>query len=52
MTTRLRIYNLLQALKYVKQKSINGDFVECGVWKGGNLILFQSFTYSKNFETL
>ncbi len=43
MTTKIRIYNLLQALKYIKQKSIKGDFVECGVWKGGNLILFQKF---------
>mgnify|MGYP001383599714 CR=1 FL=1 len=35
MTPKIRIYNLLQALRYVKQKSIEGDFVECGVWKGG-----------------
>ncbi len=49
MTTRIRIYNLLQALKYVKQKSIKGDFVECGVWKGGNLILFQKFI-EKDFK--
>ena len=43
MTPKIRIYNLLQALRYVKQKSIKGDFVECGVWKGGNLILFKNF---------
>mgnify|MGYP001364381175 CR=1 FL=1 len=43
MTPKIRIYNLLQALRYVKQKSIEGDFVECGVWKGGNLILFKNF---------
>ena len=29
MTPKIRIYNLLQALRYVKQKSIEGDFVEC-----------------------
>ena len=43
MTPRIRIYNLLQALKHVKQNSIEGDFVECGVWKGGNIIMFRKF---------
>lgn len=30
---------LISALKYVHMKGIVGDIVECGVWKGGNLIL-------------
>ena len=40
MTTEIRIYSLIQSLKYIKYKNIKGDFVECGVWKGGNIILF------------
>ena len=43
MTPKIRIYNLIQSLRYVKQKNIDGDFVECGVWKGGNIILFKKF---------
>ena len=49
MTPKIRIYNLLQSLRYVKQKSIEGDFVECGVWKGGNIILFKKFI-EKEFD--
>ncbi len=43
MTPTIRIYNLLQALRHIKQKNIDGDLVECGVWKGGNVILFKKF---------
>ncbi len=50
MTPKIRIYNLLQALKYVKQNSIEGDFVECGVWKGGNIIMFKKFNEGEFFN--
>ncbi len=43
MTPRIRIFNLLQALRHLKEKSIEGDYVECGVWKGGNILLFKKF---------
>lgn len=38
-TSRLRLWALLQAIQHVARNDIQGDFVECGVWKGGNLIL-------------
>ncbi|MDC1330615.1 TylF/MycF family methyltransferase [Pelagibacteraceae bacterium] len=41
MTPQIRIYSLIKALKHINQKKILGDFVECGVWKGGNIILFK-----------
>ena len=50
MTPRIRIYNLLQALKHVKHNSIEGDFVECGVWKGGNIIMFKKFHENEFFN--
>lgn len=40
MTTRLRMWSLINSINYVSNKNIKGDFVECGVWKGGNLMLF------------
>ena len=41
MTPQIRIYNLIKALEHINQKKILGDYVECGVWKGGNIILFK-----------
>lgn len=41
MTGELRMYVLSQAVKYIKNSNLKGDFVECGVWRGGNIILFQ-----------
>jgi O-methyltransferase len=43
MTPKIRIFKLLQSLKHLKHHDIKGDYVECGVWKGGNLILFKKF---------
>jgi O-methyltransferase len=42
MTNPVRMSCLLDAFKYVVKNKIKGDFVECGVWKGGNLILLQN----------
>ncbi|HLF72494.1 MAG TPA: TylF/MycF/NovP-related O-methyltransferase [Dehalococcoidia bacterium] len=38
MTTPERIFSLLQATKYVAEAGITGDFVECGVWRGGSMM--------------
>ena len=40
LTNDERIWLIIQAVKVLNQNNINGDIVECGVWKGGNLILF------------
>jgi O-methyltransferase len=34
-----RLVATLMACKYVLENSIEGDFVECGVWRGGNAIV-------------
>ena len=36
MVSEQRFYNTLLALNYLKKNNIQGDFVETGVWKGGN----------------
>lgn len=33
-----RIITLIQATKYVIENKIEGDFVECGVWRGGSMM--------------
>lgn len=39
MTSRERLWALMQAVKYVEKRDIAGDFVEAGVWKGGSSYL-------------
>jgi len=39
MTSVERMYALYNAVKYVVNSNIPGDFVECGVWKGGSSML-------------
>ena len=39
MTSPDRLLATLFAVKYVCNSKIDGDFVECGVWRGGNSIL-------------
>lgn len=41
MTSDLRKWALIQSFYHIINNNIEGDFVECGVWKGGNLILLQ-----------
>lgn len=41
MTSIDRLFCLLRAIQHIDNNRLDGDFVECGVWKGGNLILFQ-----------
>ncbi len=36
MTTPERIASLCNAVKYITANQIEGDFVECGVWRGGS----------------
>ena len=39
MTSVPRLVNTLKSCRYVVENNIPGDFVKCGVWRGGNGIL-------------
>jgi O-methyltransferase len=39
MTSVERLYNLMEAVRFVIRNDIEGGFVECGVWKGGSMML-------------
>lgn len=38
-TTKERMYVLYKAVRYVVDANIPGDFVECGVWRGGSAMI-------------
>lgn len=38
MTSPERIVSLIEAVKYVEKNNIQGDIVECGVWRGGSMM--------------
>ena len=39
MTDPHRMWTLLRAVDYIDAQGLAGDIVECGVWRGGNLML-------------
>jgi len=39
MTSIERGYSLFKSVEYIVKNKISGDFVECGVWKGGSCML-------------
>jgi O-methyltransferase len=50
MTNLHRMWSLVQSFHYIRQKKISGEFVECGVWKGGNLILLKTLLQKYNLN--
>jgi hypothetical protein len=39
MTSPERLVSLSRAIEYIETQNIKGDIVECGVWKGGSMML-------------
>jgi len=39
MTSPERVFALRQSVQYLVQRGIQGDIVECGVWKGGSMMV-------------
>ncbi len=38
MTSGERLWSLINAVRHVVDNKIHGDFVECGVWRGGSVM--------------
>lgn len=54
MTSPERISSLYHAVRYILKENIQGDIVECGVWKGGSMmaammVLVEKNTLDRNF---
>ncbi len=41
MTSNVKIFSLIKAFEYVNKFKIAGDFVECGVYTGGNVMILK-----------
>jgi O-methyltransferase len=39
LTSPERMHALIEAIRYISKNHISGDIVECGVWKGGSMML-------------
>jgi O-methyltransferase len=48
MTSVARLYATLSAVKYVVNNNIQGDLVECGVWRGGNSMVIAKTLFDLN----
>lgn len=42
MTSGERLWSLLNAVRYVIDQDLPGDFAECGVWRGGSIMAMAS----------
>ena len=48
MTSVERMYALYLAVDYILHNNIAGDFVECGVWKGGSSMFIAQLLKNRN----
>ena len=48
MTSAERIFALCEAVKYIHENGIEGNIVECGVWKGGSMMAVASMLLGLN----
>lgn len=39
MTSKARLFALNQAINYIQNHNVQGDIVECGVWRGGSSMM-------------
>ena len=50
MTSRERMYSLYMAVDYVLKHDVPGDFVECGVWRGGSAMLIARMLHHRGIQ--
>lgn len=51
MTSTERMYSLYKAVNYIIKNNIPGDFIECGVWKGGSALLIAKILANNNINS-
>ena len=46
-----RMYSLYGAVKYIINNNIEGDFVECGVWRGGSAMIIAKMLFNNRITS-
>lgn len=52
MSDNIRLVELINSVNYIIKNKIMGDYVECGVWKGANLVLMQKLLERNNIDNV
>lgn len=50
MTSIERMYSLYKAVEYIVKNDIKGEFVECGVWRGGSVMLIAQMLANRGIQ--
>lgn len=50
MTSVDRMFSLYQSVNYIIDNNIEGDFVECGVWRGGSSMMIACILKERNIQ--
>lgn len=50
MTSNMKIFSLIKAFEYIHKFQIAGDFVECGVYTGGNIMILKKLIEKNNLK--
>ncbi len=50
MTSDMKIFSLIKAFEYINEFNIEGDFVECGVYTGGNIMILKKLIEQNNLK--
>jgi hypothetical protein len=50
LATKLNLWSIIQSIKYIYNNKIKGDFVECGVFRGGSLALLCFYAQKFNIN--
>ena len=51
-TGKEHLWEMINLFKKIFKNKVQGDFVECGVWRGAYLVLFQKLIEEYNLENL
>ncbi len=52
LSSKANQWSIIQSLKYIKSKNLDGAIVECGIYKGGTLLLIIKIMESLNLKRL
>lgn len=50
LVSKANLWSIIQSIKYISKNNIQGDFVECGVFKGGSLGLISKYSEKYSIE--